>query len=369
MDLSEMHLSPKPDIPSKKSMNPIRFIDISGVGNTGKSAAVDFLREIDGIFAPEYWFEFDLIRVPGGLLDLRHHMIEDWSPIRSHAAYHAFREVVRKMGRNPAWWDLPGLIDATSQRYDRRFQGQFIERSELFIQSFLAGSYKAEWPYDDLRQNSLIRFARKIFRRLGLRKQLTRDVLLLDGTEFDLRAQNYLSDLYRLIILPNIDCVVLNNGFEPFNPCPSLNMLAGSRQLVVTRDPRDVYVSGLNSHNVSGSDGQLLAFDNDGMNKSFLATDDLELFVKRFKLYHDNLYRGKDSRVMQVGFEKMILDYHRTVADILAFLEIDPVRHARPQSAFIPERSIKNVGIWRQYSRKDEISYIEAHLHDYLVSV
>jgi hypothetical protein len=345
----------------------MRFIDVSGVGNTGKSAAVDLMREIDGVFAPEYWFEFDILRVPGGLLELRHHLLEDWSPVRSHAAYHAFREVVRKMGRNPAWWDLPGLFDATSQRYDRRFHGRFIERSEAFVKSFLTGSYRAEWPYDDLRQNAGLRFARKILCRLGLRKQLTRDVLLLDGADFDHRAQDYLLGLYASIVPAGTSQVVLNNGFEPFNPRPSLDMLAGSRQIVVTRDPRDVYVSGLNSHNVGGSDNKLLAFDNDGMNKSFLATDDLELFVKRFKLYHDNLYRQPDERVLRIGFEQLIADYDRAVPAILAFLDIEPSRHSRARTVFVPERSAKNVGIWRQYSRKDEIAYIEKHLDAYLV--
>lgn len=348
-------------------MSPLQFIDVSGVGNSGKSAVVDLLREVEGLFVPEYWFEFDLIRVPGGLLDLRHHLYEDWSPVRSHAAFHAFLDVVEKMGVDPSPWDVLAVLKSTSQRYDHRFKGRFVSLSREFVASFKIGSYRAEWPYDDLHSNALLRLLRKLLRRAGLRKHLTREVLLLDGGAFDQRAEAYLNKLYREIVPEQCLGAVLNNGFEPFNPLPGLDMVAGSRQLVITRDPRDVYVSGLNFHNVSSADAGLLAFDNDGMNKSFLATDNLELFVKRYRLYHQNLFQGTDPRVMHIPFETLIRDAKNQVPNILKFLEIDPVRHVRPNTHFVPERSAKNVGNWRHYSRKSEIRYIEEQLGDYLV--
>ena len=39
----------------------MNFIDVSGVGNSGKSAVVDLLRELSHFYVPEYWFEFDFI--------------------------------------------------------------------------------------------------------------------------------------------------------------------------------------------------------------------------------------------------------------------------------------------------------------------
>lgn len=349
-------------------MNNINFIDVSGVGNSGKSAVVDLLREIEGVYSPEYWFEFDILRVPDGIIDLRNHLVSDWSPIRSHAAILAFRNTVRKMGRDPAWWDLLGLLDSTSQRYDRRFNGRFIELSEEFVQSFIVGSYRAEWPYDSLRENDLVRFGRKILRRLGFRKQLAREVLLVEGVDFDTRVSSYMESLYREFVPADVSRVVLNNGFEPFNPVPCLDMLKGSRQIVITRDPRDIYVSGLNFHNVSGGDNSLLAFDNDGMNKSFLATDNLEIYIKRYRLYQENLYRNSDPRVLKLRFEDLIRDHKVQVPNIFNFLSIPLSSHIRPRSVFVPERSGKNIGIWRRYSCKDELQYIEKELPEYLVN-
>jgi hypothetical protein len=344
----------------------MNFIDISGVGNAGKSAVVDLLRELDNFYVPEYWFEFDMMRVPGGLLDFRHCLLEDWSPIRSHAAYHEFLDVTSKMGRDPAPWNIPGLINSTGQRYDRRFDGQFRCLSRQFADQFRVGSYQTEWPYDGLRENGIKRLAKRLIRRLGVRRSLFNDVLLLNGYDFDNRAKVYLENLYRLFISPTCDHVVFNNGFEPFNPEPGLRML-GARQIAVTRDPRDIYVSGLSSHNINDGDKHLLAFDNDGLSKSFLATDDLDAFVRRYRLYQEKLFNGSRKDVLHVKFEELILDSHTQIKLILEFLDIDSTRHVRPNSFFIPTESKKNIGLWRDYSRKDEIRFIESQLCEYLV--
>lgn len=344
-----------------------RFLDVSGVGNSGKSALVDLLREFDGVWAPEFWFEFDLLRVPGGLVELKTALCDDWSPIRSHAAVRAFCEVVDRMGVDPRWWDMRGLLRSSSQRYDRRFRGRFRELSRRFADSFIVGRYRAEWPYDDLDRSDSRRFARKLLRRMGFRRLLMREVLLVDGAQFGERATRYLQDLYAQLVPEETTWVTLNNGFEPFNPVPFLEMLQGSRQIIVTRDPRDIFVSGLNAYRVTGENRQLLASDNDGLNKSFLATDDLRLFTKRYRLYHEKLYRGEDPRVMHLRFEDLIYRYDATVAAVTQFLGIDREQHRRAGQAFSPERSAANAGLWRRYKGRAEIDYIECELGPYLI--
>ena len=349
-------------------MTSFRFLDVSGVGNSGKSAVVDILRECESVHAPEYWFEFDLIRVPGGLLDLRYHLLTDWSPVRSHAAVQAFRDVVAKVGSDPSWWDLLGLMRATSQRYDRRFNRRFTTLAETFIRSLLIGSYRAEWPYDDFRESDQVRLARKVLRRLGLRRYLAREVSLTDGPDFDVHAAEFLQGLFSEIVPSEAKWVVLNNSFEPFNPQPALDMISGSRHVVVTRDPRDIYVSGLSTHGVGAEDKGLLAFDNDGMNKSFLATDDLKLFVQRSRLYHKHLCTQADSRVLRLRFEDLVSDYDTNVARLLDFLDLPAASHLRRRTCFDPIRSGGNVGLWCRYSRQEEIRYIEQQLPELLVN-
>lgn len=345
--------------------NNIDFVDVSGVGNSGKGALVDLLRELDNFYVPEYWFEFDMLRVPGGLLDFRHSLVKDWSPIRSNAAYYQFIDVIEKMGLDPKFWDLMGLINSTGQRYDRRFNGKFRSTSRQFADKFKVGSYKTEWAYDGLRENGFKRLAKRFMRRLGLRQHLFDEVVLMNGDDFDRRAKRYIEDLYRLFISPTCDHVVFNNGFEPFNPEPGLSML-DAYQIVIYRDPRDIYVSGLNMHNIAEEDKHFLAFDNDGLSKSFLATDDLDAFVKRYKLYREQLFSGSNNKILHLSFEELILNYATQTKKIFAFLDIDSERHQRANTKFIPSESKKNIGIWKNYSRKNEINFIESHLNEYL---
>lgn len=347
----------------------IAFLDVSGVGNSGKSAAADLLREFDGIFAPHFQFEFDFLRVRGGLIDLRHALVEDWSPVRAHAAFGDFRAVARRMGRNPrGWWDVAGWLESTSQRYDRAFGNRFLALTEAFARSLVAGSYMAEWPYEDQRTAQWRVLARKVVRRLGGRRMLLRRVWLLDGEDFDDRAHAYLDELFRTIVPPGYSTVVLNNGFEPFNPLPFFEMLPRSRQIVVTRDPRDVYVSGLNHHDATAADKALLGFDNDGLNKSFLAADDVELFVRRYRIYHRNLYTQPDPRVLRLRFEDLVRLYDRTVDAVTQFAGLSAADHKRPRSCFDPVRSAKNIGVWRHSSKQAELRYIEKELGEYLVA-
>lgn len=344
-------------------MAELDFIDVSGVGNTGKSAVVDLLREFPHLWVPEYWFEFDLLRIPGGLLDLRHALLEDWSPIRSDAALRRFDRVVEMMGVDPRPWEIGAVLRSTSQRYDARFGGQFRALTRAFSAAFRTSAYRSEWPYHALADGAARRLAFKLARRAGLRRLVTREVLLVDGREFDSQARDLMSALFGKLVGPGATGAVLNNGFEPFHPQSALDML-DARQIVVTRDPRDVYVSGLNAHGVSAADRSLIAFDNDGMNKSFLATDDLALFVARFRRYHEEL-GPSDPRVLRVRFEDLVIRPEPEIARIAAFLGLDPEQRA-VGSHFRPEQSARNVGLWRNYSRQDEIEYLTRELGEWL---
>lgn len=345
----------------------MNFIDITGMGNSGKGAYVDLLREFDNFYVPEWSFEFDLIRIPGGLLDFRHSLVENWSPINSHASYNLFLEVVDKMGRDPKLWNVLGFTKSMPQRYDGKFGGEFRSISTGFANQFKIGSYRAEWPYDGLNESGFKRSIKRLARRFGLREYLLDEVFLVDGADFDARAKNYIEDLYRNFIPDNCKDIILNNAFDPFNPGPGLDML-DARQIFVSRDPRDIYVSGLNTSNLLQQDVKLLGPENDGLSKAFLATDDLELFVKRFKLQMENLYTGSRSDVLHLSFESLILDYEAQVDRVIKFLNLDPARHSRKGHFLNPSNSKKNIGLWKKSSRKDEIQFLTHELREYLVS-
>jgi hypothetical protein len=76
------------------------LVDLSGFMFSGKSAVSDLLREYDGVYVPGYREEFDLLRMAGGLIDLAN-AVDDWSPIRTHAALDRFERLTRRMADAP----------------------------------------------------------------------------------------------------------------------------------------------------------------------------------------------------------------------------------------------------------------------------
>ena len=194
--------------------------------------------------------------------------MEDWSPIRSDAAYKKFVRLANIMGRDPAPWDPVGWYRRSGHRYDRRFKTAFTKLSLDFADSLLIGDYQTYWAFDGLDESNFKRSVKRFLRRFGFGELET--VYLLDNVEFDKKARSFVAELYRSFVPSSTSCIVLNNGLEPFNPAPGLAMLK-AKQIQVLRDPRDVYVSGLNSKGLSNEDLRLLSADNKGVNKSFLS--------------------------------------------------------------------------------------------------
>ncbi len=343
------------------------FVDVSGVGNAGKSAVVDFLREFPSFHVPAHSFEFDLFRVSGGLVDLHHHLVEDWSPIRSDRAIKEYRALVRRMALSPRWYDIPGKLVSSGQNYDRVFGGKFLQYNEELIEKLVAGELEAYWPYDWLRMTPLTLATNKALMKLGSTRLIRSKVYLSNQNDLSALVTTMMNRLFSELVAPDKTHVVLNNAFEPFNPERSLNLLHHSKSILFYRDPRDVFVSGMNKGNVAAADQALQAKENDGRNKSFLGTDNLETFVVRYRTYMNNLYRGNDPRVLRVRFEDFVVNHDEWRPRILEFLGIDGNDQKR-SSHFRPETSSQNIGIWKKFSNAETVRALSHELKDYLWS-
>ena len=346
-----------------------RFLDLSGVGNSGKSAMIDVLREFESLHVASSNFEFDLFRVPGGILDLRTAIVDYWSPIRSNAALKKFRKVVQSMGINPSNTDLLGLINSSSQRYDRYFNAQFTRVFNNFSDKLVLGSYESYWPYDGLSDAPFMRFIKKIGARLGSANANYNLVSLVNSNKFDELINDAMLQLYSEIVGGEKKWVTFNNSFEPYTPEPFFKMLPTAKQIVVLRDPRDIYVSGKNPKTSTQENKLLLTDYHSQANYSFLASDDLSVFVKRYELYRSKVLAKPNERVLQINFEDLCLNYNNVVEKIYSFLDLTAKDHNRIGEYFKPELSKKNVGLWKAYTHKSEIEYIESNLGQYLYSL
>jgi hypothetical protein len=342
-------------------MNSFRFVDVSGLGNAGKTAVVDFLKGFESIHASEFSFEFDLIRLPNGIIDLHHHLVEDWSPVRSNYALRAFEDLCFRMAGSEKRKNLKAFFLSSGQGYQSRFKGHFLSLSQSYLRSFILDEYKAFWPYYLIEDSPLVRAYKKTLLKLKAKKKLLSPIYLADGKDFSQKTTQFVTQLFSNVIPKDKNWVVLNNTFEPFNPEKSLNILNDSKAILVYRDPRDVYVSGLNAYK-AGKDAHLQAFDNNGINKSFLGGDNIETFIKRQNLYFSKLTKSTDPRLKIIRFEDFVLNHEAYKKDLIEFLGLEADAHKEIGKYFQPEKSAQNIGIWKKYSNQKEIKYIEDHL-------
>lgn len=349
------------------NFNMYNFVDVSGVGNSGKTAVSDILREFDQVWVPDDSFEFDFFRLPNGILDLYHHLAEDWSPIRSHHALKCFLELTKNVALSPKKYNVLQKLSSTGNRYDLVFNKQFSFEMLNFANQLNAGTYQAEWPYELTSACTLKKIIQKIAIKFELKSLSRTDVYLTDSSQFRQKLTLAMNKIYDQVVnKTSCSHVVLHNCFEPFNPVRSLDILENSKSIIVYRDPRDVYVAGLKNNTISKKDITFGSNDEHGLSESFLATYDINLFILRYQTYMNNIYRGNDPRVLKIRFEDLVINYEKSVKELSAFLKIDPQLHVRKKTRFQPEKSIANIGKWKQFRNTSEIKLITEKLSDFI---
>ena len=124
------------------------------------------------------------------------------------------------------------------------------------------------------------------------------------------------------------------------------------KNIIVERDPRDMYIT------------NVFLMDVIAQKKGSLESG--EKFVKHFKTLMDHTKIGEDP-CLKIRFEELVLNYDETVKKINAFLNLDIETHSRKKSFLNPDKSCKNVGIWKKYydSCKPALDYIYTELQDY----
>lgn len=118
------------------------------------------------------------------------------------------------------------------------------------------------------------------------------------------------------------------------------------KQICVYRDPRDNYVT---------------IMDRDIQWYSHVPED----FVKQFLAFTEILRAPDHRNRLILKFEDFVLKYDETAMQIMHFLGLDMKQHIAPKKMFDPSKSIKNIGLWKNYKNQEAIKYIEKELKEY----
>lgn len=341
-----------------------QFIDVSGLGNSGKSVVVDFLREFDNTYVPHVLFEFDIFRRSGGIFNLYFHMCENWNLIRSNQAVLDYKNFSRKIGGCSKKHRIYSLLTSSGTEFDAYFNNNFHSLSNKYIDSFIVSKYRTFWPYYLDTDHWWIRFFKKFKIRYFKNSPPLSDVFLTDGSFFREKTTSFISSLYSSIVGPSVSHIVMNNSFDATTPEYGQKVLNNARSIIVIRDPRDVYVSALGRNKISTANLSLLPPENNAVNKSFAGADDIDAFIIRQKLMFKNLYRGTHANVLVLRFEDVVEKYDLVANQIISFLDLDPKNHVKRKMYLDPQKSIKNIDLYKRYSNQNEIRYIEEQLRD-----
>jgi len=338
-------------------MKSFNFIDCSGVGSSGKSAVVDLLSEYKNLKTMPHDFEFDLFRIKGGLNDLRKDFYEDWSPIRSNSAYWKFFKIINLSGKNPKRLNLISSALTSGNRYDLKFNDNFTEYSLNFLNSFVECEINGYWPYNYPDDSNFKIILNKVKEKLGFKKSVYRKIKIINGDKFDHKLNEYLYNLF--IKIHKNKTLVLNNFLEPYYSSKYLNFFSEAKQIIVIRDPRDTFVSGLSVGIKNKSDLKLTPKNNDGYVLSSVSSNDYERFILRMNIFYKKLKENTHERILIIRFEDMVMNYEETKKKIEKFLNLRDINHINKFKYFNPSLSKKNVFIWKKYSNQDTIKRIK----------
>lgn len=342
----------------------MKFVDVSGFGNSGKTAITDFLKQYDAVFSFPNYVEFEIFRVPGGLLDLYFSIYESWNLIRSTVRINEFKHLVKRIGTVQSALDPISYFTASGHGYNQYFNNRFIELSDKLIEKIISNKQNTFWPYENLRVNPLMVFYNK-FKSKFFNSLLSSDIYFSDRNQFNEFVRTYMQELFAEAIIPDKHThVLLNNAFEPFNASLCINMVDDAYAIIVDRDPRDIYASQINLNDRFVPDFEKKK-NIDRIKKQMIGFDDINQFISRYKLIKENVRTDvENNRILRIRYEDFLLDHEKQAEVVRSFIGI-PKDSRISKTNFNINDSIKNVGLWKKYQHLNEIKMIHQKLGKY----
>ncbi|QKM61904.1 hypothetical protein DCO16_01670 [Polynucleobacter antarcticus] len=300
-------------------------VDISGYSFTGKSAFFDLLCEFDGFFHHSKEFEFDLLRVRGGILDLKFALVDSWSPIRSSEAIMAFYHLITTIGGNKSTYSR---LFRSGAHYDHYFPG-FTEISLKFIDSLVCAKWNCEWPYPLYGKSKWHICFTKAMQKIGCMRENQFFLSRMTAEEFYVRTRLYFNELFRGLEKKSYSKILLSNAFEPFAPLQSVALFDHAKSIIVDRDPRDIYLSALMAGRIAGSKvGQAVTGGG------------VQTFIDRFRIYRSKM-DDQNPNIYRTNFESLVLNYDEELLRIRHFLGTENLTHSQKGAYFSPNESDK----------------------------
>lgn len=339
-------------------MKEISYIAVSGYFSSGSSAVVDLLKEYENVF--ECDAEIRLIKDPYGISELERALTTNWELLNSAAAIRDFLWLCFICNRKSTTpFSKAGLSYCTKLTPD------FMKLTKEYIEELSEYEYKSDFYYQKFKKKYLryvidrIRMGIEFYTngrlRTANRKVPSAYFANPSKEKFEGATKKYLNSLFGQCITS--DCekgyVILDQAISTNDTDAIHRYFDDARLIIVDRDPRDMYVEDLVRWREN--------LDND-----VSSAEAGRRYVLRHKALRQSIPES-DSAVYNIKFENLVLQYEKTVSDIEAFLGFDARTHMSKKKYLIPEKSAKNIGVWKKYYDvyKDALDVISMELGEY----
>lgn len=310
---------------------------------SGKAAVSDLVREHSGFHVPDYRSEFDLLRVPHGLIDLKHALVDEWSWVRSDKAIREFIQLTDVMGRSPT--NIYEKLFRPGFGYSRKYPG-FLEKTKKFVADITERSWPMQWPYETFALSPIEHAKLKLLSKLtGVHAWPEIHYRLCSGDDFLEKAKEYISDLLvNDLALDGAHTVVTHNALEPCDPASGFCFFDNIKSIVVDRDVRDIYMTSI-APSVGFNDMVPLY-------SRIIGAFDVGVFINRQRILRKKTNYSCNDNVLRIQFEDTVLDFDNICSRIQRFLNISPETHRDKLKYFKPNESKKNVGLWKTAAKE-----------------
>ena len=328
-----------------------KILSVAGYGSTGSSAVVNFLEEFNTCHV--MGGEFRLVQDPDGLEDLCCNLSNSWGWNRSDAYIRRFIKYTDIIGRRISPLKY-------GEHLNKAFNFNFFKHRDKFIADIVDTAWTGHWFYHDYHERNYVEvlvenFKRSLswhfgFSRLWLRKNTKKSTMYFVRSDKDVysAAREFLDGLFHELDIVCeylvFDQLMLPYHKEKFDP-----LFPGIKQIVVERDPRDVYLDAKDYN-------------------AYPITDDIATFISFYETSRKiNTVSNSDSTLL-IKFEDLIYNYKVTTEKVINFLGLDVTDHTKQFTRFDTKISIKNTKTWlkpENFKHIDDIHLLEDQLSEW----
>ncbi|MBQ0097565.1 MAG: hypothetical protein KBS62_01345 [Oscillospiraceae bacterium] len=326
----------------------MKIISTSGYGASGSSAVYDFVRQFNEVNCFSGSEEFQFIRMPDGIMDLKHFLTDGSGMIACNNAIIRFEKAMKK-----------GF-------FAENCRGVLGKKYDDIIDNYLSKIIQVKWkgksifdPSDiTIRKENV--FFRKIDNKIesALRKTVNKEAhfpaikeryfSMMSENEFNKITKEFVEEfIYAFPGIKSEKPLLIDQIFPATDSQKGTEFFDETKVIIVNRDPRCMYVGAHRSITEN----------------AFMPCDNVENFVKYYRALCENEVRS--DKALYVNYDELIFDYYNTTQKIIDYLGFDK----RPENEFKhfnPNVSVTyTLPMLTCYDKKD-VEYIEKELGDYL---